>query len=293
MVHKQTIEEIVKKVDRKIENTREAEFFRIDFPPPGEPFDLNAALAYEITPNRELALVNSLKHFLKLILTSAILFFIFFLLFNSPAYYQIMKNDILTVTNLAKDSILEEHIEQEQAQKEQELIVMSKDPVKQKQEFPELDLAVLPPDNRLIIPALNKNVPIVEVSSESLAANDWTSLDGEILDALKQGVVRYPGTARPGEEGNTFITGHSSYYFWDDGKYNEVFVLLPQLEVGDYIITYYNQQKFTYQITEKREVAPSEVNVLEQPEGKQQITLMTCTPVGTNLRRLIIVGELV
>jgi len=118
-------------------------------------------------------------------------------------------------------------------------------------------------------------------------------LNNDILDALKRGVVRYPGTALPGEYGNTFITGHSSYYFWDDGQYKEVFALLSEVNIGEEIIIYYNQQKFIYQITEKKEISPSEVNVLSQPTDQKQITLMTCTPVGTNLKRLIVVGNLI
>lgn len=291
MSHKYTIQEIVKKVDRHIEHIREAEFCRIDFPPPGEPFDINHVLAYELSPDSAIALTNQVKHFTKVITTAAILFAMFFFLFNAPAYFQIMKNDLLQITNLAQESILINHIEEE-TPPEQELIVMSKDPVKQKQEFPELDLNTIPPDNRLIIPAINKNVPIVEVSTENLAAQNWTSLDDEILEALKTGVVRYPGTALPGEEGNTFLTGHSSYYFWDGGEYNEVFALLPELEIGDDIVVYYNQQKYTYKITEKREVAPSEVDVLSQGD-EHKITLMTCTPVGTNLRRLVLIGEMI
>ena len=286
MSRKRTIKEIVLKVDRKIEEMKEAEFYRIDFPPPGEPFSLDAVFAQELSPSRVLALTNQMRHFFRIGATATLLFAIFFLLFNAPAYTQILKSNLF-----ATESILEQHIVEE-APPEQELLVMSKDPIKQKQEFPELALAVTAPDNRLIIPAINKNIPIVEVSTESLAANDWTTLDAEILEALKNGVVHYPGTAEPGDKGNTFITGHSSYHFWDEGDYKDVFALLPELEVGDYIITYYNQQKFTYQITEKREVAPSEVDVLAQPDA-HQITLMTCTPVGTNLKRLVLIGELV
>ncbi|MBU1019054.1 MAG: sortase [Patescibacteria group bacterium] len=291
-MHKYSLNEIVAKVDRRIERARKSEVFRIDFPPPGENFDINHVLAYELCPDPAIAITNQMTNFIKIIAKSLILFLLFFLLFNAPAYYQIIANNVLQAANLARESILVEHIEKE-VPPEQELIVMTKDPVEQKQQFPELDLAIIPPDNRLIIPSINKNIPIVEVSTESLASQNWTSLDEEILEALKDGAVRYPGTALPGEEGNTFITGHSSYYFWDSGNYNEVFALLSEMEVGDYAIIYYNQQKFTYQITEMREVAPSEVDVLAQPKGKHQLTIMTCTPVGTNLRRLVVIGEMV
>ncbi|EKD47984.1 MAG: hypothetical protein ACD_65C00187G0002, partial [uncultured bacterium] len=80
--------------------------------------------------------------------------------------------------------------------------------------------------------------------------------------------------------------------FWDDGQYKEIFALLSEVQVGEEIEVYYNQQKFIYEITEKKEVMPSEVDVLSQPTDQKQITLMTCTPVGTNLKRLIVKGNL-
>ncbi len=284
MINKQTIEEIVKKVDRKIEETREAEFYRLDIPEHGTPFDINAALAYENTPDEVVTLANRMMEYMKIVAVAMVLFFSFFFLFNANAYLQILSSNVMGVSEIAVTQDVEP---------EQELIVMSKDPVEQKQQFPELSLAVTPPDNRIIIPKLGKNVPIVEIPDSEIQSEDWTDLNEDVLEALKDGVVRYPGTAIPGQIGNTFITGHSSYYFWDEGDYKEVFALLPQLEIGDEVTLYYNQQKFTYRISEKREVSPSDVDVLDQPNDKKQLTLMTCTPVGTNLRRLILVGELI
>lgn len=103
-------------------------------------------------------------------------------------------------------------------------------------------------------------------------------------------MIRYPGTARPGEKGNVFITGHSSYYLWAPGAYKDVFALLPNVEVGDTVTVYYNQRQFVYEIQEKKTVKPTEVDVLRQGEDKR-LTLMTCVPVGTNLNRLILVAK--
>ncbi len=291
MTHKKTIEEIVKKVDRKIERAREDEFYRIDFPPPGEPFDINSVLAYEISPDPSVVFSKKASEFIKILATSVVLFILFFFLFNASAYFQIAKTSLFEIANIAQENMTEKYSQPEEPN-EQELIALSKDPTEQKQQFPELNLDITPPDNRLVIPKINKDIPIVEVNTSNLIENNWTKLDDDILEALKNGVVRYPGTAMPGEEGNTFITGHSSYYFWDDGNYKDVFALLPQLEVGDQVVIYYNQEKYTYQIKEKKEVAPSEVDVLSQTPGVSELTLMTCTPVGTNLKRLILVAEL-
>lgn len=150
---------------------------------------------------------------------------------------------------------------------------------------------IAPPDNRLIIAKMRKNVPIVEATDAALAREDWRTFEKDIQDALRFGVVRYPGTAAPGEPGNVFITGHSAYLPWDSGRYKEVFALLSMLEIGDAYSIYYGGDLHRYRVTKKFEVAPKDVSVLEQPSDQYVSTLMTCTPIGTTLRRLIVRGE--
>lgn len=147
-----------------------------------------------------------------------------------------------------------------------------------------------PPENRIIVPKLNLNVPLVTPSYQSLLNEDWDNLETDIQNALELGVVHYPGTARPGQAGNFFVTGHSSYYPWADGNYKTVFARLHELNIGDEYWVYYGGDKHRYVVQEKKEVKPSNVNVLDQPIHKRISTLMTCTPVGTTLRRLIIVS---
>jgi LPXTG-site transpeptidase (sortase) family protein len=66
---------------------------------------------------------------------------------------------------------------------------------------------------------------------------------------------------------------------------------LHALNVGDEYWVFYGGDKHRYVIKEKKEVKPSDVSVLDQPVNKRLSTLMTCTPVGTTLRRLIIVAQ--
>lgn len=148
--------------------------------------------------------------------------------------------------------------------------------------------AVGPPDNRILIPRLHLNVPLVTPPMESLLRQDWTQVETDIQNALMDGAVHYPGTARPGQAGNFFVTGHSSYYPWAPGKYKTVFARLSELKPGDEYWVYYKGDRHRYVVTEKKEVLPSDVTVLDQPANKRISTLMTCTPVGTTLRRLIV-----
>ena len=148
-----------------------------------------------------------------------------------------------------------------------------------------------PPENRIIIPRLDLNIPLVTPSYKALLSEDWDQLEEDIQDALQMGVVHYPGTARPGQAGNFFVTGHSSYYPWADGKYKTVFARLQDLDVGDEYWVYYGGDKYRYIVRTKKEVKPTNVDVLDQPVSKRMATLMTCSPVGTTLRRLILSSE--
>ncbi|EKD44091.1 MAG: sortase family protein [uncultured bacterium (gcode 4)] len=154
----------------------------------------------------------------------------------------------------------------------------------------DIDLDIAPYDNRIIIPKIGKNIPLVDVGLNS--AFDFDHMENIFMRELEKGIVRYPGTAKPGEKGNAFIFGHSSNYPWMKGEYNSVFVLLDELNFGDEVIVYFNQKKFTYIIKEKKVVKPGNVKVLDRDPEKKELSLMTCWPIGTTINRLIVFAEL-
>ncbi len=157
-----------------------------------------------------------------------------------------------------------------------------------------LSMAPTTYDNRIRVPSLNINAQVVEpqLGLDSLQAKDWNTLEKQIQSSLLSGVVHYPGTAEPGKIGNAFFTGHSSNVLWEPSIYNTVFALLPDIEVGADIYITNDQKEFHYRVTSKKEVNPSDVSILKQGE-KKTLTLMTCTPVGTALKRLVVTAELV
>lgn len=150
---------------------------------------------------------------------------------------------------------------------------------------------VAPYENRIIIPKIGKNIPLVDVQHHV-----WTTyweMHEIFMEELKKGVVRYPGTAQPGQVGNAFIFGHSSNYPWIKSEYNDIFALLDNLETGDEIIVYYSQKKYTYKVTDHAIVKPGDVATLESRDpNKKELSLMTCWPIWTTLERLIVFAEL-
>ena len=134
--------------------------------------------------------------------------------------------------------------------------------------------------SNLIIPKISVNAPII-----------WDIAGEEITQNLENGVVHYKGTALPGNPGNVFITGHSSYYLWSPGSFKSVFAILDKLSSDDLIYIQYKGINYTYKVTSQKIVGPDDVSVLEQTASDKMLTLMTCTPVGTNLQRLIIIAR--
>lgn len=157
-----------------------------------------------------------------------------------------------------------------------------------KNENGSMDIEITPYENRIVIPKIGKNIPLVDITHTQVSGED--ELNDIFMEELEKGVVRYPGSAKPGHEGNSFIFGHSSNFPWIKGAYNDVFALLDKLVADDEIIVYYGQEKFVYKITQKNVIKPGDVSVLKKntPVGAKEISLMTCWPIGTTLNRLIV-----
>lgn len=137
---------------------------------------------------------------------------------------------------------------------------------------------------KVIIPKINVEIP-VDYNVPSMHEDD-------IQKGLEGGVVHYPSTVRPGEQGNSAIFGHSSNNIFNPGKYKFAFVLLSKLEPGDMFYLTYNKQVYAYKIYEKRVVSPDQVSILNSVEGKTATAaLITCDPPGTTISRLVVWGE--
>ncbi|MBN2096140.1 class E sortase [Candidatus Peregrinibacteria bacterium] len=228
--------------------------------------------------------------FVRFTVVTGMIFSVSFFALNFSAYKQIFEGVINPDAQAKAQETLEEAMGEGEIDSSLLLPVLP-DEKDVKKQFAWPDMPIAPTDNRLVIPKMGKSVPLVAMSMENIQGENWNELEKQIQDGLRDGVVHYPGTAKPGQYGNVFLTGHSSYYPWDPGQFKDVFATLGQLEPGDRYYVYFDQIKYVYEVIDKKEVYPSDVTVLEQPHDKKVSTLMTCTPVGTALRRLIIHAE--
>jgi sortase A len=141
------------------------------------------------------------------------------------------------------------------------------------------------PEPKLIIPKINVNVPVVYNTTPDYAAQ---------MKAMESGVAWFgiPGAnSKPGQIGNTVLSGHSSNDLLDSGSYKFIFARLEQVNAGDTIYANYEGKRYTYTITKKEVVKPTEVSKLIYPTDKPILTLITCTPLGTALNRLLVTAE--
>jgi sortase A len=121
----------------------------------------------------------------------------------------------------------------------------------------------------------------------------FTLIQGTALAQLDLSPGHVPGTQWPGQVGNFAVAGHrvtAGNPFWS----------LPSLKAGDlvYIQTQFNQ--YTYRITGKQWVLPTDLGVLDPVPGRpaqhparRLITLITCDPAWTGTHRVIVTGVLI
>lgn len=135
-------------------------------------------------------------------------------------------------------------------------------------------------DNHIFINRIKVNAPI-----------NWDieNNNDAVLKGLETGVAALKGTAKPGENGNIFIVGHSSNYLWAKGDYKHVFALLPQVTNGDLITITYHNTPYVYRVSDIKTVNPDDTSVLKSDSA--QLSLMTCVPLGTNLKRLVVIAK--
>lgn len=265
---------------------------------------------------KESIVTNILKNFLffvKYIWTSTLIFAVLLSVTNYSAYIEIARSYLnpealelnkqamlasVQQSNITKEKTWEE-IKEEIKENSNEKIESVKNKTyhsmdklinSTKNEL-SMNIEIVPYENRIVIPKIWKNIPLVEVQNKTV--QNVKELEDVFMKELVNWIVRYPWSARPGEVGNSFIFWHSSNFPWLEWRYNDVFALLDNVVFGDEIIAYYWQKKYTYKIKEKKVIKPGDVSVLKRNNDISEISLMTCWPVWTTLNRMIVVWELV
>lgn len=117
----------------------------------------------------------------------------------------------------------------------------------------------------------------------------------EYLPILKMGVAHAKGSAYPDKQGNVYLFAHSADAFYNVGRYNAVFFLIGKLEKGDEVDIFYQDQRYQYEVIAKGVVEElgikSYLDKTISKDDKNTVTLQTCYPPGTTLKRLLVVAK--
>ena len=122
----------------------------------------------------------------------------------------------------------------------------------------------------IYIPTLGVNARVMSVGVNSRGSIDTPS---NLNDT-----AWYDGSAKPGQEGQVFIDGHTSF----NRHLNAAFNNLPKLKANDQVVIEKgNGEKVSYRVVSTKTVETSKVDMgeaLNPPAGaKKGLTLMTCT----------------
>ncbi len=110
--------------------------------------------------------------------------------------------------------------------------------------------------------------------------------DGATPDKLNRyGLGRISWTERPSEDGVVGIAGHRT-------TYGAPFHRLDLLEVGDVVQVDFRGRRYIYRVTGREVVRPDQVDVLQRAPGRRAIALVTCEPVYSAARRLVVFATL-
>ena len=122
------------------------------------------------------------------------------------------------------------------------------------------------------IPKIDVDLPIYHGTSE---------------EVLSIGVGHQQGSSLPvgGENTRCILSGHRGL------PSSKLFTRLDEMKEGDLFFLKVMNETLAYKVSKVEVVEPNDISVFEIPAGKDECSLVTCTPYGLNTQRLIVTGE--
>ena len=110
---------------------------------------------------------------------------------------------------------------------------------------------------------------------------------GTGAETLEKSVGHVVGTSLPvgGSSTHAVLSAHSGM------AYAKLFSDIDQLEKGDVFYIRVLGEVLAYQVDSINIVLPTDTSLLQIEEGKDLVTLVTCTPFGINTHRLLVRGH--
>lgn len=124
----------------------------------------------------------------------------------------------------------------------------------------------------LEIPCINVNLPIYHGTSESV---------------LNVAVGHLSSSSLPvgGKNTRAVLTGHRGL------PSSKLFTRLDELKKGDLFYVKVGKKTLAYKVYKIETILPTEIDKLNIEDGKDEVSLVTCTPYGINTHRLVVTGK--
>ena len=109
---------------------------------------------------------------------------------------------------------------------------------------------------------------------------------GTEAETLEDGIGHVVGSSLPvgGESTHAVISGHSGM------ASQKMFSDLDKLQKGDAFYLHTLNKTLAYEVDQIKTVLPTDTSPLAIEDGKDYVTLITCTPFGVNTHRLLVRG---
>lgn len=110
---------------------------------------------------------------------------------------------------------------------------------------------------------------------------------GTDADTLERAVGHVVGTSLPvgGSSTHAVLSAHSGM------ASSKLFSDIDQLKLGDTFFVHALGDILAYEVDSINTVVPTDTSLLQIEEGKDLVTLVTCTPFGVNTHRLLVRGH--
>ena len=148
-------------------------------------------------------------------------------------------------------------------------------PLKALSQLPVIGDKPAPKGNRLVIPSIGVDMPILEGPTE------------KTLD--RGGIWHIPHTSDPAHGGNTVFSGHRWQYLPPSST---TLYLLDKVKDGEPVLVYWQGQEYDYTISGREIVTPDRVDILNNTD-QPRLTIFTCTPLFSTKQRLVLYGKLI
>ena len=110
---------------------------------------------------------------------------------------------------------------------------------------------------------------------------------GTRAETLERAVGHVVGTSLPvgGSSTHAVLSAHSGM------ASSKLFSDIDQLKLGDAIFIHVLGDTLAYEVDSINTVVPTDTSLLQIEDGKDYVTLVTCTPFGVNTHRLLVRGH--